>query len=83
MAKPISWTKKEPDGVKREVRVALDARSIKWQYKRNDEEKWDYKSTPRAEDWAELHDILERRCARGRQPALLKRVRRLRNEAGA
>ncbi len=78
MPKQTSWTKREPDHVKREVRVTLTAKSIKWQFKRADEERWDYDSDPRAEDWDSLEDILSRRNGRGRQQNTLKHVKRMR-----
>ena len=40
MKQKISWTLREEDGVKREVRVEVAAKSIKWQFKRADEDAW-------------------------------------------
>lgn len=83
MPKQTSWTKREPDGVKREVRVTHTAKSIKWQFKRADDERWDYDSDPRPEDWDSLEDILTRRTGRGRQENVLKNVKRFRAGQGA
>lgn len=83
MPKQTSWTLRESDGVKREVRVTLDSRTIKWQFKRTDEERWDYDSEPRPDDWDALEDILARRKGRGRQQNSLERVQRIRQTLGA
>lgn len=83
MAKQTCWTLREPDGVKREVRVTVNARNIKWQFKRADEEQWDYDSPPRAEDWDALEEILARRGERGRRVGAVENVQRLRARQGA
>ena len=82
MSKQISWTTKLPDGAKREVRVTVDVHQSKWQFKRSDEEEWDYDSSPTAEDWDMLEDILVRRSKRGRQVRLLEHVRKIRQKKG-
>lgn len=71
------------DGVKREVRVTLDSHGAKWQFKRADQERWDYDSSPTADDWDALENILTRRGQRGRQIGLLERVRKMRPGKGA
>jgi hypothetical protein len=83
MKSEISWTIRLPDGIKRETRVRVTAHSLKWQFKRSDQEKWDYDSAPAAEDWDRLEDILVRRVARGRGVNRLPAVRKLREAAGA
>ena len=86
MKKPICWTEREEDGVKREVRVQVAAGSIRWQFKRADEANWDHDSEPDADDWDTLEDILERRAARGRAVDMQETVRkwrRLAEQSGA
>ena len=77
----ISWTIKLPEGIKRETRVHV-SRTLKWQFKRSDEERWDYDSEPTAEDWDMLEDILTRRANRGKAPQALISVQKLRAKAG-
>ncbi len=79
----ISWTTKLDGGVKREVRVATSRRALKWQFKRSDEEQWDYDSPPTPEDWDMLEDILRRRAGRGRTVELIDVVRKIRAKAGS
>ena len=79
----VSWTKRCEDGVKREVRVHLTKHTLKWQYKRADEEHWDYDSAPTNEDWDALEDVLKRRAGRGRAVNMLDAVRKLRKASDA
>lgn len=81
MKKRTTWTKKCEDGVKREVRVELHHGKIKWQFKRQDEEKWDYDSLPTSADWDELEDILTRRAQRGKGGDILDSVKKMRSKA--
>lgn len=61
MKRDIEWTEKPEDGVKRTVRVAFPGGGkIKWQFKRSDEERWDYDSAPSPEDWAVLEEKMDR-----------------------
>jgi hypothetical protein len=83
MRNNISWTVKLPDGLKRETRVHVNLRALKWQFKRSDQGQWDYDSAPTAEDWDMLEDILSRRAGRGNAPKALPAVRKLRAKAGA
>ena len=82
MKKPICWTERCEDGVKREVRVEVAAGNIKWQFRRADESSWNYDQEPELEDWDELEEILERRAARGRSINLQEAVRKWRKLAG-
>lgn len=50
MHRQICWVERLGDGVKREVRVAIQRQEIKWQFKRSDEERWDYTSAPSRDD---------------------------------
>jgi hypothetical protein len=81
--KKTSWITKCDDGIKREVRVELSHKNIKWQFKRKDEEQWDYDSKPTSEDWDMLEDILERRAKRGKGGNILESVRKLRSQSRA
>lgn len=78
MRSDISWTERQADGVKRETRVRISKAAVKWQFKRADEDRWDYERLPADEDWDMLEDILRRRAQRGRTVAMLDMVRRLR-----
>jgi len=70
------------DGGEREVRVAIDTRTLKWQFKRTDEERWDDDGKPTREEWDALEDILVRRSGRGRQLRALALLRRMRTKKG-
>ena len=83
MRNRISWTVKCEEGGKRETRVQVSPRSLRWQFKRSGDEAWDYDSDPTREDWDMLVDVLRRRAARGRDTVTLENVPRLRAEAGA
>lgn len=67
--------------MKREVRVEVTRGSIKWQFKRKDEERWDYDSPALPEDWDELEDIMMRRAGRGRSGNMIEVVRKMRRNA--
>lgn len=82
MKKVTSWTVKLDGGVKRETRVRTSMHGVKWQFKRSDEERWDYDSKPTREDWDMLEDILSRRAGRGRAVELLAAIRTLRKKEG-
>lgn len=60
----IAWIQKLEDGVKREIRVNLRGKQLKWQSKRSDEEKWDYDSEPSELDWEEFMDKMKNRLLR-------------------
>lgn len=62
----ISWVLKTEDGVKREVRVNLHGRRLKWQFKRADEDAWDYDSEPTESDWEEFFDRMKKRLQRNK-----------------
>ena len=82
MRNSVSWTRRCEDGVKREVRAFVTARHIKWQYKRADEERWDYDSPPTTADWDALEETVSKRVSRGRSLGMLENVRKLRGKAG-
>ncbi|MBT3193684.1 MAG: hypothetical protein HN341_14145 [Verrucomicrobia bacterium] len=79
----ISWTVRQSDGVKRETRVHVSLRALKWQFKRADQAQWDYDSAPTADDWDMLENVLARRAGRGHAPKVLPAVRKMRAQAGA
>jgi hypothetical protein len=65
MSKPVCWVERMEDGVKREVRVTFaGARSIRWQRKRADEDRWTYDYAPTPGDWDRLLELMENRYRR-------------------
>ena len=65
MKRQIRWTERLPDRVKRDTRVTVHGNTIKWQFKRSDDEGWDYNTPPTEEEWDRLEDELIRRAQRG------------------
>ena len=60
MKRDIEWIEKLPDGVKRTVRIKFEGQGkIKWQFKRSDEELWDYKTPPSLADWDALQEKID------------------------
>ena len=82
MRQQISWTRRCDDGVKREVRVEITEKSMKWQFKRKDDAGWDYSSLATPDDWNELEHILERRMKRGKGFKTREIVQKMRRKAG-
>ena len=64
MQRQICWIDRLEDGVKREVRVTVENTLLKWQFKRSDEERWDYKGPPTKEDWDTLLQKVDNRYHR-------------------
>ncbi len=64
MSRPVCWTERLEDGTRREVRVAVGRRDVKWQYKLSTAEKWDYDSPPSPADWDALLERMESRYQR-------------------
>ena len=53
----IEWSDKPIPGVKRKIRITfIKSNSIKWQFKRSDEDKWDYITPPSRNDWEDLQE---------------------------
>jgi hypothetical protein len=80
MKRNIEWKEKLEDGVKRTVRVHfLGQGKIKWQFKRSDEDSWDYDTPASPEDWEALEEKVEgmynRRRAAFRDLELVKKLR--------
>ena len=82
MKKPVSWKGKTADGVRRDVRVTIIGRGMKWQFKRAGMKEWDYDSEPTSADWDTLEDILKRRAGRGRAVVKLETVQKQRAAKG-
>ena len=64
MHRQICWVDRLEEGVKREIRVTIQRGEIKWQFKRSDEERWDYDGPPSREDWDSLLEKVENRYQR-------------------
>lgn len=83
MRRQLTWTERLEDRVKREIRVSFQSGKIKWQFKRSDQDAWDYNSPPSAEDWTALLEHAEAWYQRKRMPyADLERVRKMASENG-
>ena len=78
MKREIEWKERLDDGVKRTVRINIHAGKIKWQFKRSDEERWDYDTPPSSEDWKALEEKVE--ALYNRRRAALKDVELVREE---
>ena len=69
MKADLEWTEKLEDRVKRKVRITFHGHDqIKWQFKRSDEEFWDYDTPPSREDWETLEEKIDALYNRRRQP---------------
>jgi hypothetical protein len=79
----IEWTERLEDRVKRKVRITFIGHDkIKWQFKRSDEEFWDYDTPPTADDWEALEEKVDALYHRRRQPFKhLELVRKLKAKA--
>lgn len=68
MKRDVEWKEKLDGGVKRTVRVCFPGHGvIKWQFKRSDDDGWDYNTPATREDWEMLLQKVEaiynrRRC---------------------
>ncbi len=84
MKADIEWTERLEDRVKRKVRITFHGPNvIKWQFKRSDEELWDYDTPPTAEDWEALEEKVDSLYHRRRQPFKhLELVKKLREKSG-
>ncbi|MDD2235629.1 MAG: hypothetical protein PHP44_02110 [Kiritimatiellae bacterium] len=86
MRRMICWKERLSGGVKREVRVTfLPGEHLKWQYKRSDEERWDYDTPPTKADWDILLEktqgFYNRRRATLKQLEAVQRLTRLEPES--
>jgi hypothetical protein len=82
MQRQICWIDRQEDGARREIRVTVLRDRLKWQFKLEDEERWDYTSQPSPADWDELMKKVENRYhRRTASHANLTMVKRLYEEA--
>jgi len=79
----LEWVEKLENRVKRTVRITFEGHDkIKWQFKRSDEEFWDYDTPPSADDWEALEEKIDALYHRRRQPYKhVELVKKLRKEA--
>ena len=48
----IEWVERVDTNIKRKTRITfLGNKQIKWQFKRSDQETWDYDSKPTIKEW--------------------------------
>lgn len=78
MKQKLSWTVRQEDRVKQETRVEISRGNIKWQFKRADEDRWDYDRVPSVSDWDKLEEEISRRVARGKGLQLQEAVKAIR-----
>lgn len=64
MQRQICWVERREDGVKRETRVTINRDTVKWQFKAQTDERWDYTTLPTREEWDELLERVEHRYQR-------------------
>lgn len=81
MKRDIEWIEKLDEGVRRKVRVKFPGHGkVTWQFRRSDEQQWDYDSPPTDDDWAALEDkvdaLYHRRRAAYRDLQLVQQLRR-------
>ena len=84
MKRNIEWKEHLSGGVKRTVRITFPGQGkVKWQFKRSDEEMWDYDTPPSSEDWKNLEEKMEALYTRRRAPFRdLELVKALRKNNG-
>ncbi|HEY5653831.1 MAG TPA: hypothetical protein VIR63_05630 [Pontiella sp.] len=84
MKADLEWVEKLENRLKRKTRITFIGHDqIKWQFKRSDEEFWDYDTLPSEEDWQALEDKIDSLYHRRRQPYKhLELVKKLKQEAG-
>lgn len=64
MIRQVCWIEKLEDGVKRDVRVSVERGKVKWQFKRSDQERFDYDTPPTRDDWDNFLERMENRYQR-------------------
>lgn len=84
MRRPVCWSDRDEDGVSVDIRVTfVDARHLKWQFKRKGDERWVYDRIPSLDHWSflvrKVEDRYQRRAAAWED---VLRVRKLYAEAG-
>lgn len=81
MKRDIEWKERLKDGAKLTVRVKFPGKGqIKWQFKRSDEELWDYDTSASPEQWEQLEEkmnqLYHRRRAAFRDLELVQQMRK-------
>ena len=81
MKRDIEWKERMDDGVRRTVRVKFPGQGkIDWQFKRSDEESWDYDTPPSPEDWdmleTKVDQLYHRRRAAFRDLELVQKLKK-------
>ncbi len=64
MMRQLCWIEKLDDGVKRDVRVSVERGKVAWQFKRSDQDRFDYTTPPTREDWDNFMERMENRYQR-------------------
>ena len=83
MKRQVCWTERLEDGEKRDVRVTVANRAVRWQHKHTDWEKWEYDFKPSRADWDALLTKAEGWYRRKKLPYEdLERVRKGSADAG-
>ena len=83
MKADLEWVERLENRVKRTVRITFVGHDrIKWQFKRSDEDFWDYDIPPTGEDWEALEMKIDALYHRRRSPYKhLELVRKLKKKA--
>lgn len=69
MKADLEWVEKLENRIKRKVRITFIGHDrIKWQFKRSDEDFWDYDTPPTTDDWEMLEEKIEALYNRRRTP---------------
>ncbi len=81
----FEWVERLENRIKRKVRITFVGHDkIKWQFKRSDEDRWDYDTPPTPEDWETLEMKIDALYHRRRSPYKhLELIRKLKKEAAA
>jgi len=64
MLRQICWKERDEEGLRREIRVAVQRSQVKWQFWSEATDRWDYDSPPSAADWDALLERMENRYQR-------------------
>ena len=64
MQRQICWVERQEDGIRRETRVTIHRDKVKWQFKAETDERWDYKTPPTVDEWESLLTRVEHRYQR-------------------
>lgn len=64
MLRQICWKERDEEGNRREIRVTVRRGEVKWQFKSDTDEQWDYTTPPAPADWDNLLERMESRYQR-------------------